>query len=319
MHNRRPPALAAAAEAQQQLQEHFVFCAYVKRSKGACFVTLFLMADVNWDRIHHFPQCQGDESDVPSTQAMFDSAFSSALAELPEGKAAASSNCEIGAMRGPCGFIALATAITLARAVDEADGERLARDTGQLFRRIQSVITMVLQQRVRVLGAQPPPASLGKDVTPELYLTAMMGQWEVTDAVSSLASTAGTRLCFLRNTFATDDEFFVAQDDDPLWVRDYFATGRDSRWGACKHFMQDGAELLSLDEWAANAIASGASVTPPFVVDTLGHYFVARVRMTSFRAIVYDSYARHASEPLDDHVCDVVDALKKARQSGAKK
>jgi hypothetical protein len=276
------------------------------------------MSDANFDRIHHFPQCQGDKSDVLPTQALFDSAFSSALAELPEGKAAVSSNCQVGAMGGPCGFIALATAITLACAVDEADGERLARDTGQLFRRIQSVISMALELRVHVLRAQTPHALLGKDVTPELYLTAMMGQWEVADAVSSSASTGAARLCFLRNTFAADDNFFVAQDDDPLWVRDYFATGRDSRWGACKHFMQDGAEHLSLDDWAANTIASGATVSPPFVVDTLGHYFVARVRLTSFRAIIFDSYARHASEPLDHHVCDVVEALKKARQSGPK-
>ena len=269
----------------------------------------------NWDRIHHFPQCQGDRSDLPSTQALFDSAFLSALAELPEGKAAASSNGTVGAMWGPCGFIALATAITLACAVDEADGERLARDTGQLFPRIQSVISLLLEQRVHVLRAHTPPASLGKDVTPELYLTAMVGQWEAADAISSLASTGGARLCFLRNVFEADDEFFKAQEGDPLWVQDYFATGRDSRWRARKHFMQDGAELLSLDDWAANAVACGATVSPPFVVDTYGHYYVARVRLTSFRAILFDSFAAHASEPLDVHVCDVVEALKKARQS----
>ena len=76
--------------------------------------------------------------------------------------------------------------------------------------------------------------------------------------------------------------------------------------------MQDGAELVPLDVWAARVIASGVSVSPPFVVDTFAHYFVARVRLPSFHAVVFDSIPHTAVEPLDSHVCDVVQALQEA-------
>ena len=54
------------------------------------------------------------------------------------------------------------------------------------------------------------------------------------------------------------------------------------------------------------------------MVDTLGHYFVSRVDLTSFHVFVFDSIAHEAGEPLNDQVLDVVRALKEACVGGRK-
>lgn len=265
---------------------------------------------------HHFPQ--GNCRDELPTQAMFDHEFLAALAELPAWPVLESSNSEISALFGPCGFIALATATVLARGPDPAAADSLARDTDHLLPVIRAVIRAVLAQRARILTVGPT-CNLGKDVTPALHLGAMVGQWEMADAVSELFSNGKARVCYLRNTFSPDDSFFRAFDSDPPWVHEYFALAKSPQWGVgSKHFMQDGAQLLPLHIWAAQLIASAAPFSPPFVVDTLGHYFVSRVDLTSFHVFVFDSIAHEAGEPLNDQVLDVVRALKEACVGGRK-
>jgi hypothetical protein len=141
----------------------------------------------------------------------------------------------------------------------------------------------------------------------------MVGQWEMADAISELFSSGRARVCYLRNTFAPDDSFFQAFDSDPPWVHEYFAVAKSPQWGVgAKHFMQDGAVLLPLDTWAAQQITSGATFSLPFVVDTLGHYFVSRVDLASFCVFLFDSIRHEACEPVNDQVLDVVRALKQA-------
>lgn len=275
-----------------------------------------IMSDILSTTFHHFPQ--GNCRDELPTQAMFDHEFLGALAELPAWPVLESSNSEISALFGPCGFIALATATVLACAPDPAAGDSLARDTDHLLPGIRAVIRAVLAQRARILAVSPTCA-LGKDVTPALHLGAMVGQWEMADAISELFSSGKARVCYLRNTFSPDDTFFRAFDSDPPWVHEYFALAKSPQWGVgCKHFMQDGAQLLPLHIWAAQLIASAATFSPPFVVDTLGHYFVSRVDLVAFRVFVFDSIAHEAGEPLNDQVLAVARALKEACLAGRK-
>jgi hypothetical protein len=268
------------------------------------------MSDVLSTTFHHFPQ--GNCRDELPTQAMFDLEFLAALAELPAWPGLESSNSEISALFGPCGFIALATATVLACAPDPAAGDLLARDTHHLLPVIRAVIRAVLAQRARILAVDPTCA-LGKDVTPALHLGAMVGQWEMADAVSEMFSNGKARVCYLRNTFSPDDTFFRALDSDPPCVHEYFALAKSPQWGVgSKHFMQDGAQLLPLHIWAEQLIASAAPFSPPIVVDTLGHYFVSRVELASFRVFVFDSIAHECGEPVNDQVLDVARALKEA-------
>jgi pyridoxal phosphate phosphatase PHOSPHO2 len=269
------------------------------------------MADIPYTSHHHFPQ--GDASLLPS-QRLFDDAFASARAEL----SACPSDAASAKPPMPCGFIALATAAALSCAPHTADDERVL-EPDSLIRGIDAVVRAVLAERAAVISANAAPGALGKDVTPTEYLHAMMGQWEVADALRALASSPigdGVRLCYLRAVHAADDEFFAPLSTDPLWVHDYFAECAAFRGPGVRYCMQVGGEIMPLQEWAARVRTSGSPVSPPFVVDGVGHYFVARIKTatgafsSSAEAIIYDSIARDpAKEPLHDAVAHVVQAV----------
>jgi hypothetical protein len=273
---------------------------------------------MSWTPIHHFPQ--GSALD---TQASFDSAFLAVCTELGLSPPADPDNIGMGAVRGPCGFIALATVIAMTQAPDHSAGEALVCNTEIMLIRIRNVIRTVLAERIRMVTALASPHLPIKDACPSLsavppeYMTEMLGQWEVASIVSDMAASGGVTVHFLRSVFAEDDPFFRAEANDPPCVHEYFSIAKDSRWGTeAKHFMQQGADLIPLHVWAALVSASAPAFSPAFVVDNLGHYFCACIDLRSFQAYVYDSIYHSSSEPLDDHVSDVVLALKAACRAG---
>ena len=173
------------------------------------------MADIRYMAHHHFPQ--GDAALLPS-QRLFDDAFAAARAELTTAWPAAA---EAAKPPMPCGFIALATAAALSCAPHTDDSRVL--EPGTLIRGIAAVLRAVLAERAAVISANAAPGALGKDVTRTEYLHAMVGQWEVADALRALASSPigdGVRLCFLRAVHAADDDFFVPLSTDPPGVHD---------------------------------------------------------------------------------------------------
>lgn len=271
-----------------------------------------------WTYYHHFPQ-----GDAAPTQASVTAAFLAALAEQPAWVAAGSAagcppSMPLGAA-APCGFIALATASALSCAPDAGAGESRVHDPAFLLRGINAVIRAVLAERARILGENPAPGELGKtdaevDETPESFLGGMLGRWEIVDALRALASGGGgaVRLCYLRNVYAADDDFWMPRESDPPWVVDFFAQAALFRGDGAKHFMQHGGELLTLEAWAARVLKTGAAVSPPFLVDDNGHFSCARVELATLHAHIFDSYHRNAAEPLNEHVQDVVRALKDA-------
>ena len=256
-------------------------------------------------------------------QASLTAAFLAALAELPAWAAAAPpSSTPLGAA-APCGFIALATASALACAPTAGAGEARVRDPAFLLRGISTILRAVLAERARAVEDNPAPGALGLTdagaaETPAGYLGAMLGRWEVADGVEALASVGGgggVRLCYLRNVHAADDAFWAPREGDARWVKEYFAQAAPFRSEGVRHFMQQGGALLPLQAWAAQALASGSAWSPPFLIDDNGHFSCARVELASLHAQIFDSYERGAAEPLNDHVQDVVRAL---REAGAK-
>lgn len=273
------------------------------------------MCTPRWTSVHHFPQ--GDAS-LLSSQRLYETSFTAARDALPEWSDAGSPSMK---PPRPCGFIALATAAALScGSLSAATASRVLEPTS-LILGIDAVVRAVLAERASVVAAHPNAGALGKDVAPAAYINAMVGQWEIADALRALASSPigdGVRLCFLRVVHSADDDFFAPLVSDPPWVHEYFAENAAFRGApGVTHFcMQVGADLIPIVEWARRVRASGAPVSPPFIVDGLGHFFVARLKTTgSFfssgaEATVFDSIARDpVTEPLHDAVARVLSAV----------
>ena len=270
-----------------------------------------------WTYIYHFPQ----DAAAP-TQASLSAAFQAALSELPAWAAAGPPGSAPPGAAAPCGFIALATASALACAPTAGAGEARVRDPAFLLRGISAIFRAVLAERARAVAENPAPGALGINdagaaETPASYLGAMLGRWEVADGVAALASVGGggggMRLCYLRNVHAAGDSFWAPREGDARWVQDFFAQAAPFRGEGVRHFVQQGGALLPLQAWAAQALASGSAWSPPLLIDDNGHFSCARVELASLHAQIYDSYARGAAEPLNDHVQDVVRALREAK------
>jgi hypothetical protein len=241
---------------------------------------------------------------------LYSHVFTAARAELDAWRGAGSPDLS---PPFPCGFISLATAAALTCATPlEAEAERRVMEPLGLVRGIDAFVQAVLDERANIVAANPGPGALGANESAVNYINAMVGQWEIASALRALAALPehGVRLCFLRNVL--DDDFLLATD--PPWVHEWFLEQRIFSAAGSKHFMQVGADLMTLESWAAT-VRADATASPPFIVDNQGHYFVARIKASDYvsfagaHAYVYDSIAHQDGEVLNEHVADVMRVL----------
>lgn len=216
----------------------------------------------------------------------------------------------LGFLHAPCGLVALSAADVLAEpGAGAAAALPRLRDEDAMISRMEAHLRPIAAARRAQLAEHPE--------LKEEWLSAIIGQWEIAAALAARPPSAPP-VCFLRNIVGRAvvqnpgpwklTEAEVAAKDGPVvlaWLREEAsfrgdAAGcaspcegeRASRCGECcralaapQHFVQSGAELLSLEAWAARVVADaavaasahpGAAISPPIILDEASHYCVAQ-------------------------------------------